>query len=198
LRHGSYRNTLFLSALALTMKITICFLVAVLFGASLHGEDSTAWRKDGKPAADTSNMKSKKGFGAQLYLTQNAQFFDDWNKPGTPNLTELKNNRVRRKAPLFSAILFVDPGTDSKGSVDVTYDIVIRKPDGSIYGEQQDFVGLKGRSVVPAHSLQLAKERMGIQIDSQDPSGTYTVEITVHDHIKKVELPLKATFEVAK
>ena len=180
------------------VKITICFLIAVLFGASLHGEDSTAWRKDGKPAADTPNMKSKNGFGAQLYLTQSAQFFEDWNKPGTPNLTELKNNRAHRNAPLFSAILFVDPGIDSKGSVDVTYDIVIRKPDGSIYGEQKDFVGLKGKYVAPAHSLQLAKERMGIRIDSQDPSGTYTVEVMVRDHIKKVELPLKAAFEVAK
>jgi hypothetical protein len=82
--------------------------------------------------------------------------------------------------------------------VDVTYDIVIRKPDGSIYGEQKDFVGLKGKYVAPAHSLQLAKERMGIRIDSQDPSGTYTVEVMVRDHIKKVELPLKAAFEVAK
>ena len=181
-------------ALALTMKMTLCFLVAVLFGASLYGEDSTAWRKDGRPAADTPNMKSKNGFGAQLHLTQSAQFFDDWNKSGTPNLKTVE--KVRRNVPLFSVILFVDPGTDSKGSADVTYDIVIRKPDGGIYGAQKGFVCLKGKDVGPAHSLHLAKERMGIQIDSQDPSGTYTVEIVVHDHMKKVELPLKATFEV--
>ena len=181
----------------ITMKITICFFIAVLFGASLHGDDSTAWRKDGKPAADTPNIKSKNGFGARLHLTQNAQFFEDWNKPGTPNLTELKNNKAHRNVPLFSAILFVDPGTDSKGSVDVTYDMVIRKPDGSIYGEQKNAVGLKGKFVVPAHDLQLAQERMGIRIDNQDPPGTYTVEVTVRDHIKKVELSLKATFQVA-
>ena len=177
------------------MKIAIFFTIAVLFGASLHGEDSTAWRKDGKAAADTPNMKSKKGFGAQLYLTQSPQFFEDWNKPGTPNLKTLE--RAQRNVPLFSIILFVDPGTDSKGSVDVTYDMVIRKPDGSIYGEQKNAVGLKGKYVVPSHDLQLAHERMGIQIDNQDPSGTYTVEVTVRDHIKKVELPLKATFKVA-
>ena len=179
----------------ITMKTAFYFLISVLFGASLLGNDSTAWRKDGKAAADTPNMKSKNGFGAQLYLTQSPQFFEDWNKPGTPNLKMLE--KAKRNVPLFSAILFVDPGTDSNGAVDVTYDIVIRKPDGSIYGEQKDFVGLKGKYVVPAHDLQLAKERMGIQIDSQDPSGTYTVEVTVHDHIKKVDLPLKATFEVA-
>ncbi|MEI6072661.1 MAG: hypothetical protein WCS31_12765 [Verrucomicrobiae bacterium] len=180
------------------MKTVIYFLICVLFGASLLGEDSTAWRQDGKPVADTPHMKSKNGFGAQLFLTESAQFFKDWNKPETPSLTTLKNNKAHRNVPLFSAVLFVDPGTDSNGSVDVTYDIVIRKPDGSIYGAQKDFVGLKGKCVVPAHALQLAQERMGIQIDSQDPSGTYTVEITVRDHMKKVELPLKATFEVAR
>ena len=179
------------------MKNTIYFLIAVLFAASLHGEDSTAWRKDCKPAADTPNMKSKNGFGAQLHLTQNAKFFDDWNMPGTPNLTELKNNRAHRNVPLFSAILFVDPGTDSKGSVDVTYDIVIRKPDGSIYGEQKNAVGLKGKFDAAPHQIQLARERMGIQLDHQDPHGTYKVDLTVHDHIKKVDLPLKATFQVA-
>ena len=178
------------------MKIVINFLIAVLYCASLQGDDSTAWRKDGKPASDTPNRKSKNGFGAQLILTEDAQFFADWNNPETPNLTMLKKNKAHRNVPLFSAILFVDPGVDSTGSMDVTYDIVIRKPDGSIYGEQKDFVGLKGKYVVPAHDLQLAQERMGIRIDNQDPAGTYTVEVTVHDHIKKVELPLKATFEV--
>ena len=177
------------------MKITILFLTAVLFGTSLHGDDSTAWRRDGKPVADTPYMKSKKGFGAQLHLTQSPQFFEDWNKPGTPNLKTLE--KAHRNVPLFSIILFVDPGTDSKGSVDVTYDMVIRKPDGSIYGEQKNAVGLKGKFVIPAHDLQLAQERMGIRIDNQDPSGTYTVEVTVRDHIKKVDLPLKATFKVA-
>ncbi|MEI6494227.1 MAG: hypothetical protein WCO94_16905 [Verrucomicrobiota bacterium] len=177
------------------MKITVLLLVAILLGASLHGEDSTAWRRDGKPVDDTSNMKSKKGFGAQLFLTQSPKFFEDWNKPGTPNLNMLE--KAQRNVPLYSIVLFVDPGTDSKGSVDVTYDMVIRKPDGSIYGEQKNAVGLKGRFVVPAHDLQLAQERMGIQIDSQDPSGTYTVEVTVRDHIKKAELLLKATFKVA-
>ena len=93
-------------------------------------------------------------------------------------------------------IFFVDPSTDSKGSVDVTYDMVILKPDGSIYGEQKNAVGLKGKFVVPAHQIQLAQERMGIRIEPQDPSGTYRVEVTVHDHIKKVEIRLNTTFEV--
>ena len=178
------------------MKIPLCFFITALFGASLLGNDPTAWRKDGKPVADTPNAKSKKGFGAQLYLTQSPQFFEDWNKPEIPSLITLKDNKALRNVPLFTVIFFVDPSTDSKGSVDVTYDMVILKPDGSIYGEQKNAVGLKGKFVVPAHQIQLAQERMGIRIEPQDPSGSYRVEVTVHDHIKKVEIRLNTTFEV--
>lgn len=179
------------------MKTSLLCLLAVLFATSVFAEDASAWRKDGSPVAATPNAKSKKGFGAQLFLTQNAQFFEDWNKPGTPNLITLKDNKALRNVPLFTVIFFVDPGTDAKGIVDVTYDIIIRKPDGSIYGEQKNAVGLKGKFDVPPHQIQLARERMGIQLDHQDPHGAYKVDLTVHDHIKKVDLPLKATFEVA-
>jgi hypothetical protein len=179
------------------MKTTSVLLITVLLCLSLPAEDSHGWRKNGKAIADTPNVKSKKGFGAQLFLTESAQFFEDWNKPETPKLKDLKDGKARRNVPIFTAILFADPGMDTNGSVDVTCDITVRKPDGNIYGEEKDVVGWKGKYSVPTHNLQLAQGRMGIRIEPQDPSGNYTVEVTVHDHIKKVKLPLKATFAIA-
>ena len=180
----------------LTMKLTILILISALIGTSSPKEDANSWRKNGKPVADTPNMKSKGGFGAQLFLTESAQFFEDWNKPETPKLTTLEGDKAHRNVPLFTAILFTDPGIDSEGSVDVTCDIVIRKPDGSIYGEQKGVLGWKGKYLVPPHNLQLTQGRMGIRIEPQDPSGTYTVEVIVRDNIKKVELSLEATFKI--
>ena len=180
----------------LGMKFTIVILATMLISTSLPGKDANTWLKDGKPAADTPNMKSKDGFGAQLILTESAQFFDDWDKPETPRLQTLEKNRAHRNVPVFTAITFVDPGTDASGSVNVTCNIVVRKPDGRIYGEQKDVVGWKGKYVVPPHHLQLSQGHMVIRIEPQDPSGTYSVEVTVRDHIKKIELPLKATFKV--
>ena len=37
-------------------------------------------------------------------------FFDDWNKPEPPHLP--KPSEARRNIPIFTAILFVDPGID--------------------------------------------------------------------------------------
>ena len=61
-----------------------------------------------------------------------------------------------------------------------------------------DVSGWKGKYIVPAHNLQLTERRMGIRIEPQDPPGVYTVEAVVRDNVKKIELPLKATFEVPK
>jgi hypothetical protein len=52
--------------------------------------------------------------------------------------------------------------------------------------------------LAPAHNLQLAQSRMAVRIEPQDPSGTYTVEVSVRDNIKKIELLLKQTFVVER
>jgi hypothetical protein len=170
-------------------------LIALLIGP-LIAQDSNSWRLDGKAVADTPNMKSKGDFGAQLFLTESAQFFEDWNKPDTPRLPTLE--KARRNVPIFAAILFVDPGVDASGAANVTCDITVRKPDGAVYGEQKGVVGWKGNYNVPAHNLQLTEGRMGIRIEPQDPSGVYTVDVVVRDNIRKIELPLKTTFEIPK
>ena len=177
------------------MKSIALFLFALLSLAQLRAQQPDTWRKDGKLIADTNNMKSKDGFAAQLFLTESAKFFDDWNKPETPKLPPLQE--ARRNVPFFTAILFVDPATDTTKRAKVTCHVIVRKPDGTVYGED-DLVGWDGKHVVPLHNLQLAQGRMGIRIEPKDPSGIYTVEAMVRDDIKKIELQLKTTFKVAK
>src|SRR6266571_1134400 len=176
------------------MKSLFLTSLTALLVSPLIAQDANSWRKDGKAVADTPNMKSKGEFGAQLFLTESAQFFEDWNKPETPKLTTLE--KPRRNVPIFTAILFVDPGIDASGAANVTCDITVRKPDGTVYGEQKDVVGWKGKYIAPAHNLQLTEGRMGIRIEPQDPSGIYTVEVLVRDNIRKIELPLKTTFAI--
>ena len=168
----------------------------VLLMTLLPARGAESWQKDGKPAPNTPSMKSKNGFGAQLFLTENAQVIQDWNKPETPKITPAE--KARRNVPIFTVLLFVEPGIDPAGMANVTCDIVVRKPDGSVYGQQKNTVVWKHKYLAASHALQLSEGYMGIRIEPKDPSGIYTVEVIVRDHIKNIQLPLKATFKVAK
>jgi hypothetical protein len=93
-------------------------------------------------------------------------------------------------------ILFADPGIDAAGNANVTFDMTIRKPDGTLYIPAKTGECWRGGYSAASHNLQLSKGHMAIQIASGDPAGVYTIEVNVHDNIKKVDLPLKTTFEV--
>jgi hypothetical protein len=177
------------------MKTLTLSLISLLVVTSLRAQAPDVWRRDGKPMADTDNMKSKDGFGAQLFLTENARFFDDWNKPETPKLNPTQV--ARRNVPIFVAIIFADPAVDAAAQAKVSCRVVVRKPDGKIYAEENP-VGLSGKYLVPPHNLQLAQQHVGIRIEPKDPAGIYAVEATVRDDIRNVELHLKTTFKVAR
>jgi hypothetical protein len=156
-----------------------------------HAADS--WQKDGKAAGNTASMKSKDSFGAQLFLTQDTGVFQKWNTPEPPKIAPV--TEARRELPILTVLLFAGPGKDSSGRTDVTCDFIAYKPDGSVYGKQLNAV--VWRREYAAHSgIQLSEGYMGIRIEPKDPAGTYKVEARVHDHIKKVDLVLKTTFEV--
>ena len=177
------------------MKISRLILAVLLSPIllSAHGEES--WQKDGRPAANTASMKSKDGFGAQLFLTQDTGLLQKWNTPEPPKIAPV--TRARRDLPIVTVLLFAAPGTDRSGRADVTCDFIAHKPDGSLYGQQPNAVVWKRE--YQAHSgIQLSEGYMGIRIEPKDPAGTYTVEARVHDHIKKVDLVLKTTFQVPR
>jgi hypothetical protein len=165
-----------------------------LDGAGLAKGKRPQWNDDGRTIPDSENRKSEKDFGAQLLLTEDTKFFDDWNKPETPQLNTTE--RARRMVPLHTVLLFSNPGLDQSESADVTADITVRKPDGSIYADQKDLPCWKGKYQAPPFSLQLAQGRLGIRIEPNDPGGTYLVEVKIRDNIKKVELKLRKTFVV--
>ena len=165
-------------------------------GASLSKAPPSSWQKDGKPIPDSESRKSEKDFGAQLLLTEEAKFFENWAKPETPTLA--RTDRARRNVPIHTVLLFSNPGLDKSESADVTADVTIRKPDGNTYSEPAHLVCWKGAYKGAPFSLQLGGQHIGIRIEPRDPAGKYSIEAIVHDNIKKVDLELHKTFEVDK
>ena len=153
-----------------------------------------------QPTSETSptkeeNVKASKGFGASLWLTDDADFFDNWNKESAGVLVRPAETATIGK-PIFTVITFANPGADSNGLCNVTGDIVVKKPDGSVYGDTIDANFWKNLPPPPPVQIQLAYDYLVIAIEAKDPSGTYTVEAKVIDQVNDIQLTLLKSFQV--
>ena len=151
--------------------------------------------KDGKPVTGP-NIGSAQGFSAQLWLTEHEEFFREFAQGG--NVRFDSTTDVRRDVPVFLTFFITGPGLDASGAADVTADITIRKPDGTVYFRGKDAQCWSGKYSYVPDSTQVADAKVKLRIEPKDPAGKYSVEATVHDKIKKVDLSLKKTFDVAQ
>lgn len=142
---------------------------------------------------NTDNVKSSGNFGAQLWLVPNESFFQDWRKPEPPPFDPVQV-AVRGQA-IYTAIIFYGPSHDAGGLSNVSYDINVTRPDGTVYNRRDALVGYQ--STAPDdRQLLLGRNYLAITITTDDPAGKYTVDVTVHDKVNKVDLPLKQSFVV--
>jgi hypothetical protein len=143
---------------------------------------------------NTDNVKAQGAFGAQLWLVEGRQFFEDWRKPETPSINPV--NIVQRGLPIYTAIIFYGAGRDQGGLSNVTYTITVKRPDGSVYQQRNDAIGWQNLAASDERQLLLGRDSMGIIIGPDDPAGRYTVEAVVRDNAKRTELSLMQPFVV--
>jgi hypothetical protein len=153
-----------------------------------------------QPTSETSpakeeNVKASKGFGASLWLTDDAEFFENWNKESAGVLIHSTETATIGK-PIFTVIIFANPEADSNGLCNVTGDITVKKPDGSVYGDTIDANFWKNLPPPPPRQIQLAYDYLVIAIEEKDPSGTYTVEAKVIDQVSDIRITLHKSFQV--
>jgi len=178
----------------------IVFSLAV-FGffvlGAFAGDQPEGWHdQNGKMVKNSDNIKMQNGFGAQLWVISNENFFEEWKKPETPKMNIIKT-AIRNK-PVFAVIFFASAGVNEKGESDVTFDFLLKNPNGGVYAEQKGMEAWVNKKSAPAGQIQLAIQDVGIVIEDKDPAGKYRFEAVVHDNIKKVSLPLVYEFTVEK
>ena len=88
------------------------------------------------------------------------------------------------------------PARDEKGQANVMYDLVVRRPDGSVYSERKDLAGYQAAAPADERMLTLGRGYLNISLGPDDPAGKYVVEATVHDTVAKVDVSLKKEFVV--
>lgn len=187
-RHRSLKAKIRIKALVLGAALCLMPLV----GSS---DTQTPARPGPEPRViDSSDLKSVDGFRAGLFLTEDPEVAQKWSQPTTPDLVWTR--RANRGLPLHTVLVFAGPAIDAQGQANVTCDLIIRDPKGNIYGEAKNATCFSGVSAAPPNVLQLAEATLTIVIEPNDPAGTYAVEVTVFDNVRKKQLSLVEKFVV--
>ncbi|MGB5105268.1 MAG: hypothetical protein WBP29_08760 [Candidatus Zixiibacteriota bacterium] len=124
-------------------------------------------------------------------LTNDTNFIRDWDKPETPKLRT--EDTYRRGDYVYPLIILSTTINDKSGNPNLTYDISVTKPDGSIYGEYKK---LRLWQDYPAPLTHLIQQPLIIRLEPVDPLGTYKVKMIVHENVREREIPFELSFRV--
>jgi len=124
-------------------------------------------------------------------LMKGTSLLYEWAKPKTPVLSH--TSTYQRGDTVITALFVGTEAKDKNGDADVTYDITIFKPDGSIYG---DFKQLDLWRNAPAPMFELVQQPIVIKLEDNDPLGVYKISITVHENNLKKQVDFKMSFLV--
>jgi hypothetical protein len=159
-------------------------------------EENGYWQNGkGEKVESETNIKAMGDFGAHLLLTDDKDYMKKWEQ-STDGFYIQGVHSALRKQPIFVLITFANPGVGENGLCDITADILVKAPNGKLYGEIKDADCWQNMSAPPKGNIQLGKVSMGIVIEDKDSSGRYTVDAIVKDHNKNTELPLSDYFDV--
>ncbi len=136
------------------------------------------------------------GFSASLVITADPDWQKKWETP--PDVVphfELANEVVPGGS-LYILSFVSNPLLDQAGSTQVRCDLRIRRPDGSLSGDEHDLPCF----VTPLESdpklVYLSSVGVKFTAEAGDPKGAWTVEITVRDTLRNVSIPLTSSFEI--
>jgi len=122
-------------------------------------------------------------FDFLLALTQQDAELDWWDAVPAQFRPELLTISSVSKGEYFKILpIFNNYGTSSNGTLNITYDVMIQKPDGSIYEQVTNCIGYQGRStglhLIPSTAI------LAVCFEPEDLFGKYTIKISAMDHVK--------------
>jgi len=158
---------------------------------------SSVWRDEsGKPATETESMKSQNNFAGAILLTTDEDWLEKWNTPPENKPHYNKADVVPYGKKVFTMIFFSNPLLNGEGTANVKCGLKISEPSGKVSFEQQDMVCYAGKLAGNLHHLYLGGPVVAFSGDPGDPSGTWSVDVTLSDENRHVTLPLHSTFEL--
>jgi hypothetical protein len=136
------------------------------------------------------------GFDGMLMITPDADWREKWDTP--PDTVPRFNisHEVSEGGQLWILPFFSNPRGDAEGQANVTCDIVVVRPDGSLSQSLLDAECMRGPLPPQPTNVFLAKQLLGFMAEPSDLRGRWIVKVTLRDKVRGVELPLQTWFDV--
>lgn len=175
-------------------------LLPFLLALSLPAFSQTGgWRdQDGNAVPDSDSMKSKSGFAASVVITTDEDWKEKWETPPETIPSFQRAEDIPYGKRVFILLFFANPAAGPDGQARIKCDLRIMTPLGKVSFEQKDMACFAGRIAGDPTNAHLSAPVVGFSGDPGDPLGTWTVEATLRDEIRNVELPLKASFNLLR
>lgn len=128
------------------------------------------------------NVHAADPFDCMVAITRQDASMDWWYAVPAQFTPQLNLVSSVAKGEYFNIIpIFKNYAVASNGAANITYDISIVRPDGSIDEAMQNCDGHDGKATPP--NLIAARALLRICFDPEDPYGEYTINVTAIDHV---------------
>lgn len=175
--------------------VKVCSIVCLWLVASAALAGADGWvTHDGEAVPDTAYRKSVDGFGGWLVVTPDADWPRKWDAPPR-DIPRLETAQYVDYGDRLTILAFyTNPATDAAGEIDIRCDVLVTRPDGTVASRARD-----RRCASPEHEGDLQALRLSWTVveylgERSDPTGRWTVEITITDAVRGVSIPLEADF----
>jgi hypothetical protein len=143
----------------------------------------------------TESQKTVGGFSGLLIITPDKDWEAKWNTSPEAIPYSASGSTVKKGGQLFVLTMFANPQLDTSGAASVSMDIDVLKPDGSSSSHAENAVCNQGKVQVQL-GMYLCRQVVEFVGEVTDPVGTWTVRITLKDDVRKISIPLSATFKL--
>lgn len=179
------------------MRLLLAGVVATLAlsACTTTGSRKSTWLgTDGNALATVDHRKSVEGFGGWLITTPDADWKAKWseNRKSHPEFTPA--TVVHDDQPIYTMILISNAGIGRDGKANVTCDVRVKRPDDKADFEQIGKACFHTSQTGEPGDIFLSSAVVEFIAEPTDPRGIWTIEVSLHDRVRDVVVPLKRSF----
>ena len=175
------------------MRIILLF-VLLFFPGNLLAE---GWIDQyGYPLPNSEDQKTIAGFSGWLLITSDQDWKEkfDTEESVLPQFTTVNEIGLGEKITILT--LYKNPQTNANNTINLTCDLRITRPDGTLSYDETDLECASEELIGPAENIRRTYLVIDFIAELTDPYGFWTIEVILRDENAKIAIPLKKSFEL--